>query len=184
MRLGDDECWIEARPGRTAEFTVRYRIDYGTQGGIGRQTVQMSINPTSFRQDLCRLARSCSKRKPIGCWRRAWGRRATPADLLVFDSTGPIDSNDCFRDEVRSPQSARFGLGDFALAGCDVIGHVVAHRSGHRLNADMVRVLRTREKRSPIAGKVLRRMATYIAPNVSIDPAPKLATMCTLVHSA
>jgi len=27
------------------------------------------------------------------------------------------------------------------LAGCDVIGHVVAHRSGHRLNADMVRVL-------------------------------------------
>jgi UDP-3-O-acyl-N-acetylglucosamine deacetylase len=32
-------------------------------------------------------------------------------------------------------------VGDLALAGCDLVGHFVAHRSGHRLNAEMVRVL-------------------------------------------
>ena len=32
-------------------------------------------------------------------------------------------------------------VGDLALAGCDLVGHFVAHRSGHRLNAELVRVL-------------------------------------------
>ena len=29
-------------------------------------------------------------------------------------------------------------LGDFALAGCDIVGQITAYRSGHRLNAEMV----------------------------------------------
>ena len=32
-------------------------------------------------------------------------------------------------------------VGDLSLAGCDLIGHFVAHKSGHRLNADLVRSL-------------------------------------------
>ena len=68
------------------------------------------------------------------------GKRATPADLLVFDSDGPIDNELRFRDEC--VRHKVFDLvGDFALAGCDVLGHIVAHRSGHRLNAEMVRML-------------------------------------------
>jgi UDP-3-O-[3-hydroxymyristoyl] N-acetylglucosamine deacetylase len=139
-RLGDDECWIEARPGRTAEFTVRYRIDYGTQGGIGRQAIQVPINPTSFRQDLAPARTFMLKEEADWLLAQGLGQRATPADLLVFDSTGPIDNELRFRDECARHKVLDL-VGDFALAGCDVIGHVVAHRSGHRLNAEMVRVL-------------------------------------------
>jgi UDP-3-O-acyl-N-acetylglucosamine deacetylase len=32
-------------------------------------------------------------------------------------------------------------VGDLALTGCDVHGHLVAHRSGHQLNAELVRAL-------------------------------------------
>jgi UDP-3-O-[3-hydroxymyristoyl] N-acetylglucosamine deacetylase/3-hydroxyacyl-[acyl-carrier-protein] dehydratase len=32
-------------------------------------------------------------------------------------------------------------LGDLALSGQDIVGHVVAHRSGHQLNAALVRAL-------------------------------------------
>ncbi len=32
-------------------------------------------------------------------------------------------------------------VGDLALAGCDIQGQVTAHRSGHRLNAEMVQQL-------------------------------------------
>jgi UDP-3-O-acyl-N-acetylglucosamine deacetylase len=60
--------------------------------------------------------------------------------LLVFDATGPIDNELRFRDECARHKILDL-VGDFALAGCDVIGHIVAHRSGHRLNAEMVRVL-------------------------------------------
>jgi UDP-3-O-acyl-N-acetylglucosamine deacetylase len=37
-------------------------------------------------------------------------------------------------------------VGDLALAGCDLAGHFVAHRSGHRLNAEMVRALFNEEE--------------------------------------
>jgi UDP-3-O-acyl-N-acetylglucosamine deacetylase len=30
-------------------------------------------------------------------------------------------------------------VGDLALAGCDLVGRFVAFRSGHRLNAELVR---------------------------------------------
>jgi UDP-3-O-acyl-N-acetylglucosamine deacetylase len=32
-------------------------------------------------------------------------------------------------------------VGDLALCGHDIHGHIVAYRSGHRLNAELVRVL-------------------------------------------
>jgi UDP-3-O-[3-hydroxymyristoyl] N-acetylglucosamine deacetylase len=139
-RLGDEECWIEARPSRSAELTIRYRIDYGTQGGIGRQTVQLPINPTTFRQDLAAARTFMLKEEADWLLAQGLGQRATPADLLVFDSDGPIDNELRFRDECARHKVLDL-VGDFALAGCDVLGHIVAHRSGHRLNAEMVRVL-------------------------------------------
>ena len=30
-------------------------------------------------------------------------------------------------------------VGDLTLSGCDLVGHFIAHRSGHRLNAELVR---------------------------------------------
>jgi len=32
-------------------------------------------------------------------------------------------------------------VGDLALAGCDLVGRFVAFRSGHRLNAELVRAI-------------------------------------------
>jgi UDP-3-O-acyl N-acetylglucosamine deacetylase len=139
-RLGDEESWIEARPGRTAELTVRFRVDYGTHGGIGRQTVQLPINPVSFRRDLASARTFMLKEEADWLLAQGLGQRATPSDLLVFDATGPIDNELRFRDECARHKILDL-VGDFALAGCDVIGHIVAHRSGHRLNAEMVRVL-------------------------------------------
>jgi UDP-3-O-acyl-N-acetylglucosamine deacetylase len=32
-------------------------------------------------------------------------------------------------------------IGDLALTGCEVIGHVIAHRSGHALHAELAKKL-------------------------------------------
>ncbi len=68
------------------------------------------------------------------------GRRASVKDLLIFDGDGPVDNELRFRDECVRHRPLDL-VGDLALAGCDLIGHFVAHRSGHRLNAELVRVL-------------------------------------------
>mgnify|MGYP003950489741 CR=1 FL=1 len=68
------------------------------------------------------------------------GKRATTRDLLIFDTDGPIDNELRYHDECVRHKSLDL-VGDLALAGCDLIGHFVAYRSGHRLNADLVRSL-------------------------------------------
>ena len=73
------------------------------------------------------------------------GSRATAQDVLVFDDDGPIDNRLRFRDECVRHKTLDL-VGDLALAGCDVVGHIVAYRSGHRLNAELVRVLLTEGK--------------------------------------
>jgi UDP-3-O-acyl N-acetylglucosamine deacetylase len=138
-RLGDDDCWIEARPSRAAELTIRFRVDYGNSG-IGKQTVQLPICPNTFRRDLAPARTFMLKEEADWLLKQGLGRRATLADLLVFDDAGPIDNTLRFRDECARHKVLDL-VGDLALCGCDVIGQIAAHRSGHRLNAEMVRIL-------------------------------------------
>ncbi|HTQ39135.1 MAG TPA: UDP-3-O-acyl-N-acetylglucosamine deacetylase [Pirellulales bacterium] len=149
-RLGDDECWIEARPGRAAELTVRFRIDYGTNESIGRQTVQMPIYPATFRRDLAAARTFMLKEEADWLLAQGLGQRATLSDLLVFDANGPIENELRFPDECVRHKVLDL-VGDLALAGCDVLGHIVAQRSGHRLNAELVKVLLTEGEK--IAGR-------------------------------
>jgi UDP-3-O-[3-hydroxymyristoyl] N-acetylglucosamine deacetylase len=139
-RLGDDDCWIEARPGRAAELTVRFRLDYGTTGAIGRQTMQMPIFPATFRRDLAPARTFMLKEEADWLLAQGLGQRATLSDLLVFDANGPIENELRFSDECVRHKVLDL-VGDLALAGCDVLGHIVAQRSGHRLNAELVKVL-------------------------------------------
>lgn len=149
-RLGNDDCWIEARPGRAAELTVRFRIDYGNSTAIGRQTVQLPICPATFRRDIAAARTFMLKEEADWLLAQGLGKRATLTDLLVFDANGPIEnqlrySDECVRHKVLDL------VGDLALAGCDVLGHIVAHCTGHRLNAELVRTLLTEGEK--IAGR-------------------------------
>ncbi len=140
-RLGDDQqCWIEAHPRHGEALSVKFRLDYGRHSAIGRQTLEMRITPEAFQRELapCRTFLLAEEAQ----WLRSQGLglRATANDLLVFDAEGPIDNTLRFPDECVRHKVLDL-VGDFALSGCDVMGHIVAHRSGHRLNAEMVRVL-------------------------------------------
>ena len=68
------------------------------------------------------------------------GQRTTFNDLLVFDADGPIGNALRFPDECVRHKILDM-VGDFALAGCDLAGSFAAYRSGHRLNADLVRAM-------------------------------------------
>jgi UDP-3-O-acyl-N-acetylglucosamine deacetylase len=71
------------------------------------------------------------------------GHRTSFRDLLVFDEhEGPINNALRFADECVRHKALDL-VGDLALAGCDLVGRFVAHRSGHRLNAMLVKTLLT-----------------------------------------
>jgi UDP-3-O-acyl-N-acetylglucosamine deacetylase len=75
--------------------------------------------------------------------RRGLGSHVTYQDILVFGPEGPLDNHLRFPDECVRHKLLDL-VGDLALCGADIHGRIIAHRSGHRLNARMVeRLCRT-----------------------------------------
>ncbi|HZZ72591.1 MAG TPA: UDP-3-O-acyl-N-acetylglucosamine deacetylase [Pirellulales bacterium] len=150
-RLGDDDHWIEARPHQNG-MAVKFRLDYGAGNAIGRQTLQLPVTPDSFRREIAPARTFLLKEEADWLLAQGMGKRTTPQDLLIFDAHGPIENELRFADECVRHKVLDL-IGDLSLAGCDLVGHFIAHRSGHRLNADMVRVLLNEAERVEVRRK-------------------------------
>jgi UDP-3-O-[3-hydroxymyristoyl] N-acetylglucosamine deacetylase len=139
-RVGDDEIWVEARPAKQGGLTIKYRLDYGSNGPIGRQTIEIKLTPRVFREELASARTFILEEEAEWLKQRGLGSRVTNKDLLVFNAEGPIDNelrmeNECVRHKALDL------VGDLALAGCELVGHFIAYKSGHRLNAELVKIL-------------------------------------------
>lgn len=139
-RLGNSESWVEARPTSTGGMTLKFHLDYGHDNAIGRQTLSLPVTPDSFQRELAPSRTFMLKSEAEWLLAQGLGKRATAKDLLVFDADGPVENELRFRDECVRHKSLDL-VGDLALAGCDFVGHFIAYRSGHRLNAELVRAL-------------------------------------------
>lgn len=140
IRLGDRDSWIEAQPCGGGKTLLRYELDYASAPAIGRQELELPLNPLTFRSQIA-PCRTFALRAEAEAWlSHGVGTRATARDLLVFDEHGPIDNPLRFPDECVRHKLLDM-VGDLALAGCDLVGRFIAHRSGHHLNAELVRTL-------------------------------------------
>jgi UDP-3-O-acyl N-acetylglucosamine deacetylase len=140
IRLGNEECWIEGRPASGAKTVIHYELDYGGGNAIGRQSLEVTLSPRFFQLSLASSRTFMLQREAVALQEQGLGQRTTFSDLLIFDADGPIGNTLRFPDECVRHKILDM-VGDFALAGCDLAGRFVAFRSGHRLNAEMVRAM-------------------------------------------
>jgi UDP-3-O-acyl N-acetylglucosamine deacetylase len=140
VRVGDENGWIEAQPSRTAGLSVSFELDFGVQSPIGRQLFALDITPDSFRRELAACRTFIPEEAAQGILAQGIGKRVTPRDLLIFGPNGPIGNTLRFVDECARHKVLDV-VGDLALTGCEVVGHVVAHRSGHALHAELAKRL-------------------------------------------
>jgi UDP-3-O-acyl N-acetylglucosamine deacetylase len=140
VRVGDQRSWVEARPSTSDELIVECHIDFGSEGPIARQNLRLAVTPETFRHELSAARTFILEQEAEWLRSQGLGERVTCRDLLVFDQHGPIDNPLRFTDECVRHKTLDV-VGDLALAGRDLIGHFVAHCSGHRLNAELVREL-------------------------------------------
>jgi UDP-3-O-[3-hydroxymyristoyl] N-acetylglucosamine deacetylase len=145
VRLGDAKSWVEAGPSCHAGIVLCYELDYGGQCTIGRQTFELTLTPESFRKEVAPSRTFMLKTEADWLLSQGLGGRATGRDLLVFGDQGPIDNTLRFPDECVRHKVLDM-IGDLALAGCDWNGRFDAYRSGHRLNAELVRALVVRNE--------------------------------------
>jgi UDP-3-O-[3-hydroxymyristoyl] N-acetylglucosamine deacetylase len=144
-RLGDDDSWVEARPSANGVMSLKFRLDYGSGNAIGRQTLQLLVTSESFRRELAPSRTFVLEEEAQWLVARGLGTRTTYQNVLVFDKDGPLENKLRYSDECVRHKALDL-VGDLALAGCDLVGHFIAHRSGHRLNAELVRALLSEEE--------------------------------------
>jgi len=148
IRLGTARCWLEARPPFGDKTLLRYQLDYGPKSPIGTQIFQLSPTPESFRRELARSRTFVLKSEADWLLAQGLGQRTTYRDVLVFDENGPIDNQLRFHDECARHKLLDM-VGDLALAGCELVGRFFAYKSGHRLNAEMIRALMAETEFAP-----------------------------------
>ena len=139
-RVGSDSSWVEARPATGQAFSVKYRLDYGSESAIGRQSLELDVTPDSFLRELAPARTFVLDDEAQWLRERGMGLRVTTEDLLVFNDQGLINNTLRFEDECVRHKALDL-IGDLSLAGCDLIGHFVAYKSGHRLNSELTAAL-------------------------------------------
>ena len=138
IRVGNSEQWIEARPADRA--ILKYSMDFGRDSVVGRHELEWVVDARTFPHEIA-PARTFILESDAKLLRaQGLGLRTTYQDLLVFGKDGPINNDLRFTDECVRHKILDL-IGDLALAGSDVQGYILAHRSGHRLNSELARAL-------------------------------------------
>ena len=137
LEVSDGHGRITIEPSPRGLLEIEYHLDYA-HPQVGLQRYRVELTPRVFQFQLAD-ARTFITEDEVGPLRQMGiGTRHSARDLIVFGEDGPIDNVLRHSDEpVR--HKLLDCVGDFALAGCELRGRFVCHRSGHALNHEAVR---------------------------------------------
>jgi UDP-3-O-acyl N-acetylglucosamine deacetylase len=141
VTITDGRATLTLHPADEPGLRVSYLLDYGTQGPIGCHRHSQPVTPERFLHDLamCRTFLLVGEAETLR--QSGIGLNTTAADLLVFGDTGPVGGNRLRYADEPARHKALDIVGDLALFGADLHGHVIGYKSGHALNAMLVRRL-------------------------------------------
>lgn len=142
-----NEATLTLHPGPPDALKLTYFLNYGPHSPIDRQTHTQLINPENFVRELANCRTFLLEAEALELRRQGLGSRTTTADLLVMGPHGPIGNRLRFADELARHKVLDI-LGDLALLGHDLRGHLVAYRSGHPLNIELARAMELRMQTS------------------------------------
>jgi UDP-3-O-[3-hydroxymyristoyl] N-acetylglucosamine deacetylase len=140
LKLEANGATLSLHPVAHSGLTVSYFLDYGPASPIARQVHTQAVTPGNFAHDLAMCRTFILESEAEELRRQGLGSRTTSADLLIFGPRGPIDNKVRFANEPARHKVLDL-IGDLSLLGADLCGHVVAYRSGHPLNIELVRTL-------------------------------------------
>lgn len=134
------EATLALHPPEEPGLRISYHLDYGIFAPIQRQIYTQSITPETFIAEIACCRTFVLEEEVMALKQQGLGSRTQVSDLLVFGPRGPIDNTLRFADEPARHKVLDI-LGDLFLLGQEVWGHLVACRSGHPLNVELVRTL-------------------------------------------
>jgi UDP-3-O-[3-hydroxymyristoyl] N-acetylglucosamine deacetylase len=134
------------RDGRGVSFepdgpglTITYEIDF-PHPAVGRQELTVAIRPEEYSTRIA-PARTFGFAKDVEALRaRGLARGGSLHNAVVLDETGVLSGPLRFRDEFVRHKVLDL-VGDLALLGVALDGHIHAQRAGHALHIEFARAL-------------------------------------------
>lgn len=131
VRIDHGERFVEALPCDTAEIEVT--IDF-EDAAIGRQSIAFRLGDEAVAKRLATARTFCLLREVEAMRAAGLGRGGSLDNALVVDGDRLLNESG-----LRDPQEfvlhkALDLIGDLALVGAPIVGHIRAHKLGHDLN--------------------------------------------------
>ncbi|PIQ87377.1 MAG: hypothetical protein COV74_01035 [Candidatus Omnitrophica bacterium CG11_big_fil_rev_8_21_14_0_20_45_26] len=121
------------------ELSVSYTLSYD-HPDLADQFFSTSINSEVFASHIASARTFCLKQEAEQLQKMGYGKGANLSNTLVFDKNKPLENSLRFTNEACRHKIMDL-LGDLYLAGQFFKGHIVACRSGHAQNLQMVKQL-------------------------------------------
>ena len=135
---GDGAAFIAIFPDTV--FRVSYTLSYAAPC-IGTQFFSTIIDESIFEKEIAPARTFCLEAEAKELLKRGLGKGANYDNTLVIGADGPINNRFRFPDEPVRHKILDL-VGDLAILGSRIEGHVVAIKSGHRLNMELVKMIK------------------------------------------
>lgn len=183
IEVSDGKRKVSIVPSTTPKIT--YSIDFDHRL-IQQQTYVHDWSVAAFRDNIAQARTFAFSQEVEALWARGLGKGGSLENTVVFSDTKVLNedglrfTDECVRHKILDL------IGDLALLGVRLIGHVIADRSGHHLHSELVKTIIE-------SGKSWTRLSTfhgqddfdYHNPSTPLTPMPQdLATAASLSISS
>ncbi len=137
VTVSEGEAMLAALPGSMDTLEVMYDLDYSGCPSVGRQVMGFRLGQDDYITQLAPARTFLLAEEAQRLRSQGMGPHLTENDVLVMGPTGPMGNSLRFADEHVRHKVCDL-LGDLMLLGRRLSGRVIACRSGHTLNHQLV----------------------------------------------
>ncbi len=137
LAVEDNGSCISMTP--ATDFCIAYTLDYD-HPILRSQFFSVRINSQTFEQEVAPCRTFCLESEAKELREKGLGKGANYENTLVVGSQGVINNRMRFSNEFARHKVLDF-IGDIYLLGIPIKGHVLAVKSGHKLNLELLKKL-------------------------------------------
>lgn len=143
VEVVDPRCsdrFIRVEPSKMPILT--YAIDFNRAAAIGKQAITVNLSGSDYCRELCYARTFCLEEDIQFMYARGLAKGGSQDNAIVVNAqSGVVNSRG-----LRSPtefvrHKALDCVGDLALLGMPIVGHVIAHKAGHDLHTQLAKKL-------------------------------------------
>lgn len=139
--VSEGDAELVAFPAEGNDLHIIYVLDYGKDSPIGHQVFTFRLRHDDFVTQIAPARTFVLEEEANQLRASGLGQHLNFSDILVFGPDGPIENEVRFPEECVRHKILDL-VGDLMLLGRFLSGRILARKSGHALNHELVREIR------------------------------------------